>query len=460
MTNESKASTKKSKLGWLHNNPQLIEQWIGRLKNSAQANPRPLIRPIEEFRQMVYSDPVLYANVQGMFAEAHRLKKRTPLKWQPEPINFEGFLQLLNAIMYTAPEAYQEIEKGSLEPAGMIGFPINAILAWPMATDFGYDVFSNSLVNMQLKKILNHWSTFLVSPDSRYVLAEGDKRELVIPWLSAKAQQEMVTVAYHSLGPVPNPVSATAGFADIFQCDPQKDEYYGYKSWDDFFTRQFRDGIRPVAEPDNDNVIVNACESAPLAIAKDVALSAMFWLKGMPYSLENMLNFDEFAPQFAGGTVYQAFLSALSYHRWHSPVNGTIVKTSIVNGTYYLENLDQGFFNEKNGPDPAAPNNSQAFLTAVATRALIFIQADNPAIGLMCVMPVGMAEVSSCEVTVKPGDKVKKGDQLGMFHFGGSTHCLFFRKGVNLEFSTYGETPGLSAENNIRINTKIAEVKS
>jgi hypothetical protein len=27
---------------------------------------------------MVYSDPVLYANVQGMFAEKYRLKKFTP----------------------------------------------------------------------------------------------------------------------------------------------------------------------------------------------------------------------------------------------------------------------------------------------------------------------------------------------------------------------------------------------
>ena len=135
-----------------------------------------------------------------------------------------------------------------------------------------------------------------------------------------------------------------------------------------------------------------------------------------------------------------------------------MVKTRIVNGTYYLENLAQGFFNRTEGPDTSAPNNSQAFLTSVATRALIFIEADNPAIGLMCVMPIGMAEVSSCEITVKPGDRVKKGQEIGMFHFGGSTHCQIFRPGVNLKFDTYGETPGLGAENNIRVNTKIATV--
>lgn len=443
--------------GWLPNDPLAIEQWIVKIKKLAADNPQPLIPPIQEFKQMVYTDPVLFANVEGMFSAAHRLKKRTPLEWEPEPINFEQFLELLNAIMFTAPEAFQEGHGKEQKPAGMIGFPINALLVYPMATDFGYDVFSNALVNQQLKKILNYWSQYLITEDSRYVLVENDPRHNAIAWLSEKAQKEMVAVATSALGAGPNPIPPDAQFSDIFKSDPS-DKYYGYTSWDDFFTRQFNEGIRPVIEPDNDNIINNACESAPLAVAKQVRLFDTFWLKGQPYSLGNMLDFDEYTPQFTGGTVYQAFLSALSFHRWHSPVNGTVVKTRIVNGSYYLENLAQGFFNEKDGPDTSAPNNSQAFLTAVATRALIFIEADNPAIGLMCVMPVGMAEVSSCQVTVKPGDKVKKGEQLGMFHFGGSTHCLFFRKGVNLKFHTYGEKPGLDAANNIRVNTKLAEL--
>jgi phosphatidylserine decarboxylase len=452
-----KDQTKNRLIGWLPNDPQAIHQWYQKIKKLAQDNPRPLIEPISELKEMVYTDPVLYSNFQGMFAEAHRLKKLTPLIGELEPTTFEEFLELLNAIMLTAPEAFQTGKGEDQKPAGMIGFPINALLVYPMATDFGYDVFANSLVNQQLKKILRHWSKFLVTEDSRYVLIEDDPRHDAIAWLSPKAQKEMVSVANDALGDGPNPIHPDAGFSDIFESDPN-DKYYGFKSWDDFFTRVFKEGIRPVSEPDNLNIINNACESAPLGVTKVENLSDQFWVKGQPYSLENMLDFDEHAPKFCGGTVYQAFLSALSFHRWHSPVEGKIVKTKIVNGSYYLENLDQGFFNRKDGPDTSAPNNSQAFLTAVATRALIFIEAKNPAIGLMCVMPVGMAEVSSCEITVKPGDEVKKGDQLGMFHFGGSTHCLFFRKGVNLKFHTYGETPGLGAANNIRVNTKIAEV--
>jgi phosphatidylserine decarboxylase len=263
----------------------------------------------------------------------------------------------------------------------------------------------------------------------------------------------MVQVAQSAVGEGSNPTPDT--FEKIFNCDP-KDKYYGFASWDDFFTRTFRSGVRPVSGKGDDSVIVNACESAPLQVKKKVSLDDRFWLKGQPYSLQNMLDFDEHAPLFAGGTVYQAFLSALSFHRWNSPVSGTIRKAYVVNGSYYLENLYEGFKNPK-GADPSAPNDSQPFLTAVATRALIFIEADNPKIGLMCVIPVGMAEVSSCEITVKTGQRVKKGDQLGMFHFGGSTHCLVFRKGVNLKFNFYGQTPSLDA-NNMRLNTALAKV--
>jgi phosphatidylserine decarboxylase len=76
----------------------------------------------------------------------------------------------------------------------------------------------------------------------------------------------------------------------------------------------------------------------------------------------------------------------------------------------------------------------------------------------MCVLPVGMAEVSTCEITVREGQRVRKGDEIGMFHFGGSTHCLIFRPGVNLEFDHHGQKPGLSSRN-IHVNASIATVR-
>ncbi|MGZ4635665.1 MAG: phosphatidylserine decarboxylase [Oryzihumus sp.] len=83
------------------------------------------------------------------------------------------------------------------------------------------------------------------------------------------------------------------------------------------------------------------------------------------------------------------------------------------------------------------PTNSQGYLAHVATRAIILIEADDPAIGLVAFVPVGMVEVSSCLIApeVPAGHHVAKGDELGHFQFGGSTHCLVFRPGAIADFS-------------------------
>jgi phosphatidylserine decarboxylase len=48
-----------------------------------------------------------------------------------------------------------------------------------------------------------------------------------------------------------------------------------------------------------------------------------------------------------------------------------------------------------------------------------------------------MSEVSSCVIDPKigPGYHVAKGEEIGYFQFGGSTHCLVFRPGAITDFS-------------------------
>lgn len=40
---------------------------------------------------------------------------------------------------------------------------------------------------------------------------------------------------------------------------------------------------------------------------------------------------------FVGGTAFQAFLSAMNYHHWHSPVDGIVVDVYKIPGTYFLD---------------------------------------------------------------------------------------------------------------------------
>jgi phosphatidylserine decarboxylase len=248
------------------------------------------------------------------------------------------------------------------------------------------------------------WCEFLSSGDSRYVLNDSPSG-----WKGEAASRAIGIEQY--------------------QHDPE-DEYWGFTSWNDFFTRRLADGARPVASPDDDSVIVSACESTPYGLATNVQRQDRFWIKSQPYSLQDMLANDESADHFIGGTVYQAFLSATNYHRWHSPVAGTIVRAFVMEGTYYSEP-------DSEGPDAAEPRYSQSYLAHVAARAVILLEADNPVIGLIAFVPVGMSEVSFCMIdpAIQPGYHVAKGEELGYFQFGGSTHCLVLRPGAIADFA-------------------------
>jgi phosphatidylserine decarboxylase len=60
--------------------------------------------------------------------------------------------------------------------------------------------------------------------------------------------------------------------------------------------------------------------------------------------------------------------------------------------------------------------------TAVNTRTLVFIER-HPGIGMVCVIPIGITEISSIVLAEGIAEKtaVKKGRKLGWFRFGGST---------------------------------------
>ncbi|WP_345829490.1 phosphatidylserine decarboxylase family protein [Erwinia sp. HDF1-3R] len=406
---------------WMPADRQTLHDWMLKIMRKADESSEPLLPVVDAFKTFIETDPRAWMLFTQMFDEvsedeAHRLSPAG----LPQVRDYQHMLALINVIMTHAPE---------FDETGLVGFPFNAILNWSMATQGGWSGFLDERINQHIKAILNEWAVFLRSKESAAVLSEDPRSG----WFGEDARRAMPT------------------FVDDFICDPSL-PHHGFTSWDDFFTRRFRKGVRPIAAPENDDVVVNACESAPYRLAKEVQLKDKFWIKSQPYALQFMMNNDPLASHFVGGTIYQAFLSALSYHRWHAPVSGRVVKTRIIDGTYYSETLSEG-------EDTAGPNASQGYITELASRALIFIEADHPDIGLMCFMAVGMAEVSTCEVTVYEGQTVRKGDQLGMFHFGGSTHCLFFGPKVNIEFDLRGQTPGLDSSN-IPVNSVLARIIS
>jgi phosphatidylserine decarboxylase len=376
--------------GWLPEQGELEEWLAGRSEGLDARADQPLHPAVAEFRDLIDTDPIVRMYLNQMISQIpqNRQYGKRHLRSVPQ------LLRLINDVLSTAPE-YGE---------SMVMTPLGAILDWTMGTPAGFAAYRDRRINAKLKKILNAWCEFLDSPTSLYVLNDSPTG-----WMSEAAAR-------------------TIGI-EQFQYDPA-DEHWGFRSWNDFFTRRFKHDARPVAAPDDDAVIVSACESTPYGLSVDVQRQDRFWIKSQPYSLQEMLAGDEAVDAFVGGTVYQAFLSATDYHRWHSPVAGTIVRAFRVDGTYYSEADSQG-------EGAVEPTNSQSYLAHVATRAIILIEADNPAIGLMAVVQVGMSDVSSCVIRpdLGPGSHLAKGDELGHFQFGGSTYCLVFRPGVIADFT-------------------------
>lgn len=422
---------------WLPEDHRIHEDWLAGIVKEVDDNPKRELHPtLQEFKELIERNSRVYMLFQSMLQEVPAKKPYTNSPTgHPQIRDYRHLLQVLNHILTSAPSWNDYSHR-----VGLVGLPINAILDWPMGTPSGFAAFLDPDINAMIKKVLDAWGKYLRSPESASVLDSSPAG-----WFGEHGVRVLTTVAN---------INATShSFEELFECDPQAPNY-GYKSWDDFFTRGFREGMRPVASPDNARVIANACESQPYNVTMNANARDQFWLKGQPYSVLDILAHDSLAELFVGGTIYQAFLNALSYHRWHAPVTGTVVKAYVVPGTYYSEPLFEGLGDRNaQGIDMANEVISQGYLTAMATRALIFFEADDPIVGLIVFVGIGMAEVSTCEITVQSGQRVNKGDQIGMFHFGGSTHCLLFRKGVHVD-----EFPTPGRDENVPVRGKLAVV--
>ena len=125
-----------------------------------------------------------------------------------------------------------------------MGVPLNAVLDWCMGTPAGFAAFRHEAINAMFRKILRAWCEFLCGPESLYVLNDSPRG-----WKCASARKSTKI--------------------EQFQHKP-REKHWGFTSWNDYFTRRFKPGKRPIADPDDDKVIVNACESTPYALRTNV----------------------------------------------------------------------------------------------------------------------------------------------------------------------------------------------
>lgn len=211
----------------------------------------------------------------------------------------------------------------------------------------------------------------------------------------------------------------------------------GYKSFNEFFTRKLKMSVdpRPISHPDDDSVLTASADSELNFIESELTMDTTMNIKGRQISMNNLLDKSKFAEHFVGGNAISCVLMPNDYHRYHSPINGEIVESQEVPGIYNGIMDGEDWFNSFN----VGESTTDFSIFEDFHRAYFIFKTLN--YGYVAMVPVGLNTISAIYPSlvneqssmVPPGAppvKVKKGDELGHFAYGGSLNILIFQKGV------------------------------
>lgn len=193
-----------------------------------------------------------------------------------------------------------------------------------------------------------------------------------------------------------------------------------YKSFNEFFTRALKPGVRAV-DPATESIVCPA-DGAISQIGR-IESGEIFQAKGQHFSVEKLIGDPQLATVFKEGLFATVYLSPRDYHRVHMPFSGTLTETLYIPGELFSVNQTTA----ETVPGLFARNERMVCLF-------------DTEIGRMAVVLVGAMIVAGIETVatgkVKPSGRLElnhhdlaleKGDELGRFYLG-STAIILFEK--------------------------------
>lgn len=191
-----------------------------------------------------------------------------------------------------------------------------------------------------------------------------------------------------------------------------------FKSFNDFFTRGLRTGVRAVDA--DSTAIVSPADGAISQLGK-IENGDVFQAKGQKFTVENLIADPQLAEPFKNGEFATVYLSPRDYHRVHMPFAGTLTETLYVPGELFSVNQATA----ENIPGLFARNERMVCLF-------------DTELGRMAVVLVGAMIVAGIETVatgkVKPSGRIElnqhnlfleKGAELGRFYLGSTAVILF-----------------------------------
>ena len=212
-----------------------------------------------------------------------------------------------------------------------------------------------------------------------------------------------------------------------------------WHSFNDFFSRHLASpDVRPIASPDDDRVVICPADSTPQNFwdidenSLVVSENPVIIKSGALRSVDSLLGPSRFKGCFAGGILTHTFLDVHDYHRYHFPVGGVVREVEHIPGDMAAGGIT--IWDEEAGRYRLIQVDTA--WQALEARCLVVVETD--AHGYVALLPVAMSQVSSVnlEPEVVVGARVRKGDPLGWFLFGGSDYVMLFQKEAGFVLTT------------------------
>ncbi|KAH0584865.1 hypothetical protein H2248_008143 [Termitomyces sp. 'cryptogamus'] len=186
-----------------------------------------------------------------------------------------------------------------------------------------------------------------------------------------------------------------------------------FKTFNEFFYRKLKPSARPIESPDDPYRLVSAADCRLMTFAT-IDDATRLWIKGREFSVPKLLGdaYRDEAERYKDGALVIFRLAPQDYHRFHSPVEGTIGPMSVISGEYYTVN----------------PQAIRSSLDVYGENVRKIVPIDSPQFGRVMAVCIGAMMVGSIKTTVQEGEHVRRGQEFGYFAFGGSTIVMLFER--------------------------------
>ena len=191
---------------------------------------------------------------------------------------------------------------------------------------------------------------------------------------------------------------------------------FAFRTFNDFFYRKLKPAVRPIAP--GDGVAVFPADGRHLVFSNVDRVDG-FYVKGAKFTLAELFGEAHLpreqqvlAPRFAAGAMLISRLAPVDYHRFHFPVSGRVGEPQLIPGWLYSVH-------------PIALRRNLRFL--VENRRMVTL-VESPRFGTVAMIEVGATNVGRIRQTFIPGRNVEKGEEKGLFAFGGSCVISLFAR--------------------------------